>query len=244
MKFGKELLLRIVQSNPQWAPFWLSYNILKKRIKTATSTAHRATKQQNIAESKVEVAFFRDLQVELKKISLFYVAEEKRCFLRYQKLHSMLKSHRKERNIEASKLQRLLFAFVHFYHKCIRLESFAVMNYQGFSKILKKHDKMTGYNTRSRYMLRKVNLSPFSSYQNLLKILSNTEKMFFEVDRNVRMAATMPAQKLKIRAQATNDPGMLSTVKPTPPLPSKFLFSSVTPSIVAASFHASTLKSS
>lgn len=28
-----------------------------------------------------------------------------------------------------------MFAFVHFYRECIRLENFAVMNYQGFSKV-------------------------------------------------------------------------------------------------------------
>lgn len=44
------------------------------------------------AESELEVAFFRDLQTELKKISLFYAAEEKRCSFRYQQLRSVLKN--------------------------------------------------------------------------------------------------------------------------------------------------------
>lgn len=37
--------------------------------------------------------------------------------------------------IDAFEAQRLMFAFVHFYRECIRLENFAVMNYQGFSKV-------------------------------------------------------------------------------------------------------------
>lgn len=28
-----------------------------------------------------------------------------------------------------------MFALVHFYRECIRLENFAVINYQGFSKV-------------------------------------------------------------------------------------------------------------
>jgi hypothetical protein len=115
MKFGKGLLQEILQSNPEWAPFWLNYKILKKRIKAVTRAAHHAASQRDIctplaalsyckvyanraditachaAESELEVAFFRDLQVELQKISLFYAAEEKRCSFRYQQLHSVLK---------------------------------------------------------------------------------------------------------------------------------------------------------
>lgn len=41
----------------------------------------------------------------------------------------------KQQQIDAFEAQRLMFAFVHFYRECIRLENFAVMNYQGFSKV-------------------------------------------------------------------------------------------------------------
>lgn len=43
------------------------------------------------AESELEVAFFRDLQKELKKISLFYSSEEKRCQSRFHQLRAVLK---------------------------------------------------------------------------------------------------------------------------------------------------------
>lgn len=36
-----------------------------------------------------------------------------------------------------------MFAFVHFYRECIRLENFAVMNYQGFSKV-RRHPPTCG----------------------------------------------------------------------------------------------------
>ncbi|KAG7400607.1 hypothetical protein PHYBOEH_005130 [Phytophthora boehmeriae] len=203
MKFGKGLLHAILQSNPEWAPFWLNYKNLKKRIKAVTRAAHHAANQRDISESELEVAFFRDLQAELNKISLFYAAEEKRCSFRYHQLRSVLKTLKKREKIDAFEAQRLMFAFVHFYRECIRLENFAVMNYQGFSKILKKHDKMTGYNTRSKYMRRKVNLSPFSSYPNLLQILASTEDMFHEVERDARMAPAVSSMKLNLESKTS-----------------------------------------
>lgn len=125
------------------------------------------------AESELEVAFFRDLQKELQKISLFYTSEEKRCQSRFHQLRAVLKdlkvrrrtaacllgvhpdqikavtaattrdSHyancalnpQRQQQIDAFEAQRLMFALVHFYRECIRLENFAVMNYQGFSKV-------------------------------------------------------------------------------------------------------------
>ncbi|CEG38112.1 Protein involved in vacuolar polyphosphate accumulation, contains SPX domain [Plasmopara halstedii] len=196
MKFGKRLLQESMQSNTEWAPFWLNYKRLKVHIKAVTCAAHHATNQRDISESKLEVAFFRDLQAELKKISLFYVAEEKRCSSRFHQLRSVRKSLKKRDKNEMSELLRLLLAFVHFYRDCIRLENFAVMNFQGFSKILKKHDKMTEYNTRYKYMRRKVNLMPFSSSPKLLQILYSTEVIFHEIERDVGMSSATSSMTL------------------------------------------------
>ena len=107
------------------------------------------------------MAFFRDLQTELKKISLFYAAEERRCSFRFRQLRSVLKTLKVCRGkvvqyllsivcsyftdcidgvqtkgkVDTREAQRLMFAFVHFYRECTRLENFAVINYQGFSKV-------------------------------------------------------------------------------------------------------------
>ena len=40
MKFGKNLLREMLQSNPEWAPFWLNYKSLKKRIKQVKQEQH------------------------------------------------------------------------------------------------------------------------------------------------------------------------------------------------------------
>ena len=118
---------------------------------------------------------------------------------------------------------------------------------------------MTGYNTRSKYMRRKVNLSSFSSYPSLLQILSSTEDMFHEVERDIRMAPTVSSTKFHMKSQGTMHSGSAHTPAPvvhlsveadsssTPvasSLPSKFPSSHHTPSkspAIAASFPASVL---
>jgi len=233
MKFGKGILREILQSNPEWAPFWLNYKNLKKRIKAVAKVGHHAANQRDISESELEVAFFRDLQKELKKISMFYSSEEKRCQFRFHQLRAVLKDLKRQQRIDAFEAQRLMFAFVHFYRECIRLENFAVMNYQGFSKILKKHDKMTGYNTRSKYMRRKVNLSTFSNYPLLLQSLENTEEMFHEVEREVHMAGAVSNIKLDFTQPPNPNPfGAVDT--PTQGTIHQLPSPSLTPSNTAA----------
>lgn len=46
--------------------------------------------------------------------------------------------------VEGNPNRRLMAACVKLYKDLLLLENFAIMNYCGFSKILKKHDKVTG----------------------------------------------------------------------------------------------------
>lgn len=46
--------------------------------------------------------------------------------------------------VEGNPNKRLMAACVKLYKDLLLLENFAIMNYCGFSKILKKHDKLTG----------------------------------------------------------------------------------------------------
>ena len=91
----------------------------------------------SIEECALEVEFFTALRDELKKLSLFYGTEERRYLFRYHQLSVSLAEMRKETVIpDQHQAQRLIAAFVHFYRECIQLENFAIMNYNGFSKVL------------------------------------------------------------------------------------------------------------
>ena len=41
---------------------------------------------------------------------------------------------------------------------------YAHVNYCGFTKITKKHDRMTGYVTQKKFIQKKVNITKFSSF--------------------------------------------------------------------------------
>jgi SPX domain protein involved in polyphosphate accumulation len=185
MKFGKELLNSVNQANPEWGPFWMNYKVLKKRIKAVVKsrpkTANTAENVQDLTQCREEIEFFSELRNQLRKLTCFYVSEEKRYMFRFHQLQAVLTDMKKKNEVDPMDAKRLMLAFVHFYKECIQLENYAVMNYQGFSKILKKHDKMTGHNTRTKYMRKMVNQSPFANYPQLINMLESTERMFSEI---------------------------------------------------------------
>ena len=49
--------------------------------------------------------------------------------------------------------------------KLLLLEMYAHVNYCGFTKITKKHDRMTGYVTQKKYIQKKVNVTSFSTFK-------------------------------------------------------------------------------
>ena len=55
----------------------------------------------------------------------------------------------------------------------------------GFSKILKKHDRWTGYRTREQYMRRVVEQEPFTQCSKLLTMLSTIEALFNEIGGHI-----------------------------------------------------------
>lgn len=69
---------------------------------------------------------------------------------------------------------------VTLYKELLLLENFAVMNFCGISKILKKHDKWTGYATRHKFMHTILMKQPFATYVPLLQMIDRLEHIFME----------------------------------------------------------------
>eukprot|EP01034_Spumella_vulgaris_P021740 gene21740-27794_t len=78
-------------------------------------------------------------------------------------------------------------ACVNFYKDVLLLENFAIMSYCGYSKILKKHDKLTG----DAYMRNVVNLQNFTHYPYVMELISQSEKLFADIQA---MESVMPLQ--------------------------------------------------
>ena len=102
-----------------------------------------------ISKSTVEVEFFRLIRKELKKVSDFFAAAEQLCRIRKDRITAGFAILKELENVcdtidNKDAWRRLLASCVRFYKDVLLLENFAIMNYCGFSKILKKHDKLTG----------------------------------------------------------------------------------------------------
>ena len=99
-----------------------------------------------LSKSASEVEFFKQLRSELKKASDFFAGIEDMYRIRKERIWTAFAMLQNEDVVQDKNTwTRLLMACVKFYKDVLLIENFAIMNYCGFSKILKKHDKRTGY---------------------------------------------------------------------------------------------------
>lgn len=131
----------------------MNYKFLKKKINDIVESKggvkitdqSLARNPEVLSQSSNEVEFFRLLRSELKKASDFFATTEQLYRIRRERIwgaFAMLENDSVQQDKNA--WTRLLVACVKFYKDVLLIENFAIMNYCGFSKILKKHDKLTG----------------------------------------------------------------------------------------------------
>ena len=168
----------------------MNYKILKKKINDIVlergenpdsnlqSNGHR----DHLAKSPAEIEFFLFLMHELKKTSDFFASSEELFKIRRVRLVEGLRMlHEKNKRHDKNTWTRLLMACVRFYKDVLLLENYAIMHFCGFSKILKKHDKMTGFNTRDAFMRNVMRGQNFVEYPRVLEMLRESEKMFEDI---------------------------------------------------------------
>lgn len=62
-----------------------------------------------------------------------------------------------------------------FYRRLMLLQGYSLLNYTGFQKILKKHDKVLGIRIKDKYMQHYVSGKPFHEYTELNELMAKTE---------------------------------------------------------------------
>eukprot|EP01032_Pedospumella_encystans_P012552 gene12552-14516_t len=177
MKFGKSLMRVVETSDPEWGPYWINYKFLKRKI-------------NEIVEDKGGVRVADQMQVrspeELSKSNPPKLSIE---FERIWEAFKMLEDP--EVIQDKNTWTRLLMACVKFYKDVLLIENFAIMNYCGFSKILKKHDKMTGFKTREAFMRNVMNHQNFTHYPYIMELIKEAEVLFENIQK---MENVMPLQ--------------------------------------------------
>ena len=84
------------------------------------------------------------------------------------------------------------------------LENYAVMNYGGFAKILKKHDKNSPFSTQEKYLRKNVNPCSFVTYSRLKDAIKIVEKSF-AVLLNLSGQINGRSQEENLKQKVSND---------------------------------------
>jgi SPX domain protein involved in polyphosphate accumulation len=187
MKFGKNIYSAQESCPSSWQENWVDYKCLKKLIKQICSEASeqtekvgekraRETSKENLGRSKTERAFFLMLLRELAKVNNHYVQQ-------YKEIEARNRQYQDSGGQESADPKAKISVVVQFYEDLLQLENFAILNYIAFSKILKKHDKRTGFDTRRQYMRNVVNQRPFHQYTDLKGVLAATERMYTHLEK-------------------------------------------------------------
>ena len=170
---------------PKTEPACESTSVTATAASVAKAGRSSESDTSTMMSSEGEVAFFRFLRVELKKASEFYENTVKQMDLRRKRMSEGVLQLKSGPTVKQSNDERthsfLVAACIKFYKELVLLENFAIMTYCGFSKILKKHDKMTGHSTREQFMRRCVNGQPFAQHTRAIELIREVEALYQEL---------------------------------------------------------------
>ncbi|KAL1916600.1 uncharacterized protein VTP21DRAFT_5791 [Calcarisporiella thermophila] len=150
MKFGVRLKDSIY---PEWQEQYLDYNALKNQLKQACN------KEGGYTE-KDESEFVERLDKELEKINSFHANTLHELEQRASDCDAHASNIDQYRESAPMRLQNLLDEINTIVDSVNRLSQFARLNYTGFLKIVKKHDKRVRYILRPMLVVR-LNQCPF-----------------------------------------------------------------------------------
>jgi SPX domain protein involved in polyphosphate accumulation len=189
MKFGKELLRAVAASEAVVSgDKWLDYKVLKKMLKKMPPTnepAEGIVEAEKIINSQVEREFFRALSNELKKVETMFTELKSRSLTLAEEFSSPPTTPGSGIDSPGSRseLQERLSRCASAHMFVLLVENYAVLNYCGFTKILKKHDKLRATHTKVRYMSKMVNERNFAKFHDVRTALEKLEASFERLSR-------------------------------------------------------------
>lgn len=190
MKFAEHLSAHIT---PEWRKQYINYEEMKGLLYLAVEEAPSAESVEPEILTRhfknFDEQFFHYCEKELKKINTFYSEKLAEATRKYATLSSELNStlnlitqkgkFRKDgeqrKAVPARKIQELKFAFSEFYLSLILLQNYQTLNFTGFRKILKKHDKLLSVDLGAKWRVENVETSHFYTNKDIDKLIHDTE---------------------------------------------------------------------
>ncbi|XP_064420202.1 solute carrier family 53 member 1-like [Latimeria chalumnae] len=200
MKFAERLAAHLT---PEWRKQYICYESLKKMLYAAQDQAPTAEATEPLVLQRhyasFEEVFFQICEKELTKINTFYaekLAEAQRRLATLQcELEAVLEGQ-KEDIITLSGQQRRVFyrslrhkaqhktlcdlklAFSELYLSLILLQNYQNLNFTGFCKIMKKHDKLLRTHRGAEWQLGHVEPSPFHTSNKIDLLIQDVQSLF------------------------------------------------------------------
>jgi SPX domain len=139
-------------------------------------------KKEELGRNPGEIAFFKLLHSEFKKACRFFGRAEQEFILREERVREGMEIMKRPNSIMVNEKWSMLAKSIYrLYKDLLLLETFAIMTYCSFSKILKKHDKVTGHQTRSAFMANIVGKANFTNYPKVLAMITRCEQSYEDV---------------------------------------------------------------
>ncbi|KAF5273321.1 hypothetical protein FQR65_LT04743 [Abscondita terminalis] len=188
MKFAEHLSAHIT---PEWRKQYINYEEMKGLLYIAVEEAPSSESVEPEVLTRhfknFDEQFFHYCDKELKKINTFYSEKLAEATRKFATLTSELQTtldlitqkgkSRKdgERRVPVRKIQELKFAFSEFYLSLILLQNYQTLNFTGFRKILKKHDKLLVVDVGVKWRQENVETSHFYTNKDIDKLIHDTE---------------------------------------------------------------------
>ncbi|XP_058829753.1 solute carrier family 53 member 1 isoform X1 [Topomyia yanbarensis] len=199
MKFAEHLSAHIT---PEWRKQYIMYEEMKAQLYAAVEQSPSAElvdpEELTRYFAKFDEQFFHYCDSELAKINTFYsekLAEATRKFANLRselsetleleentkkkkdKIHRVKKNLLRKKNVSVRKIQELKLAFSEFYLSLILLQNYQNLNFTGFRKILKKHDKLLNVDFGARWRTENVESAHFYTNKDIDRLIHETESI-------------------------------------------------------------------
>nr|CAD7432787.1 unnamed protein product [Timema monikensis] len=196
MKFTEHLSAHIT---PEWRKQYINYEDMKAMLYAAVEQAPSAelVEPEVLTRyfTKFDEQFFLYCDKELTKINTFYSEKLAEATRKFANLCSELSEAQddeskgkegfmirrpkilRKRDVPARKIQELKLAFSEFYLSLILLQNYQNLNFTGFRKILKKHDKLLNVDVGARWRTEHVETSHFNTNKDIDRLIRETETM-------------------------------------------------------------------
>lgn len=200
MRFGKTLRDSVY---PPWKSNYLNYSKLKSLLREDADDDRTWTEDD-------ENKFCEEiLNVQLEKVAAFQASTfkslEQRASAAAEKLRELSPEDGKAKgNIQAARFKEIEDELDSIINETKELKKYSNINYTGFLKIVKKHDRKRGSNYKIRPMMQmSLSKRPFNSEHHYAPLLNKLSMMYFivrqQLDENTDGAALTSEDQAEVQ---------------------------------------------